>query len=575
MVRQIFVEIVGFAVALGLITSGNCQDPAVHENQNNQRSITVQEKLRSLSVIHSQRHGDSSGQRFASGLLYPSEQRTNDRGSEQPGSAGGASLANFSELMRLIESVIDAPWASNGGTATMFPFRNGVRIDPKGMIERLDANYSPDVPSLRLETERAGRSHPLIRLDELGAWQQSTPLRWISLHQLDAQLAECRASKVSANIAMELLGGLCRIDYVAFDSACGEWLIGGPAGNIAANNNGDLLHRDLRLPPILLEDLLTIAPHVLAGRGELGCSIDPVQERLVAAYKMAQTPTSQRGLRSDPEAWAHEWKEKLGRQRAVIIGIPEDSPTGYALLVADAHMKRIALGLEPSVDGLKNYWLEADSIAQTSKGPMVRWWFTLSDSRIPWDTERKIAHLAESNVRVLSQSQMFDAKGDRVATERSDWAADAFARGFTSKFPALQKSYPIYGRLRHIFDLTVAMEIVHAQIKAGHGKPFQCLNQFELQPHLPVAPKEIDSVVSTRRSSDGSISAIISGGVSISPKRVSERIRRVSNTFDYLVIEASPGERDSSSATSPGSIRTKTTQSRDLSIKEEEKPFWR
>ena len=52
----------------------------------------------------------------------------------------------------------------------------------------------------------------------------------------------------------------------------------------------------LRLPPVLLEDLLCIVPHVFAGRGEFGCSIDPNRERLVRAYQFANTSNSQRAL---------------------------------------------------------------------------------------------------------------------------------------------------------------------------------------------------------------------------------------------------------------------------------------
>jgi hypothetical protein len=523
---------------VGLVAVGIPQD------RTNRGSQTGSEMLRTLSSLHSQRAANQgAGARDGNGL----------------GPAGGASIANFSELMRLIESVVDAPWANNGGTSTMFPFRQGVRIDAQGLIERLDETVQPDAPALRVEFDGSSRSQPIVRLDDLGVWQQPSPLRWISLHTLDAQVADCVKQGKSANIAMELLGGLCRIDYVAFDPSQGEWLIGGPAGNIAANAHGDLLHRELRLPPLLLEDLLTIAPQVLNGKGEFGCSIDPDQDRLVAAYKMARSTTSLRELRSDPDHWAHEWKSKLGRQRAMVIGIPEDSPTGYALLLADSHMKRVALGLEPSVDGLENYWLEADSISQNGKGPMVRWWFTLSDSRIPWDPERKIAHMLESNVRVLSESQMLDDRGSRVATERPDWAADAFAKGFTAKFPSLQRTYPVYGRLRHIFDLAVSLEIVRAQMSAGYGKPFQCLHRFETQPHLPVAPKEIESVVATRRSGNGDVAVIVSGGVSIAPRKTADRIRKAPRAFNGLILEASPGDRNDNAP------------NRDAA----EEPFWR
>ncbi len=535
MVRIVWFNVAWFAAAtlvlLGLPFSASAQ----------------QERPRSLSELHAER-----------GLLGGLESGNNAGG--LPGMpAGGASLANFTELMRLIETTI-APdqWANAGGTATMSPFRSGVRIEPNGLIARFEDIEQVDAPKLRLpKTDRSRLGQPTIRLDELGAWQQRTALRWVSLHQLDAQLQQRLEDGLSANIAMELLGGLCRIDYVAFDAESGEWMLGGPAGSVAATPAGDLLHSELKLPPILLEDLLAVAPHVLRGQGEFGCTIDPVQERLVAAYKMAREPVSIRNLRSDPDRWAEEWKAKIGRQRATIIGLPKDSPTGYALLIADAHMKRVALGLEPSVDGLKNYWLESDLVSQQNKGSMVRWWFSISDTRIPCDTKRNIYHFESSNVCVLSEAQMLNQQGQRVVADRADWAADAFARNFTTHFEGLQQTYPIYGRLRHIVDLAVALEIVRAQIAAGVGKPLRMLENPELQTHMCVAPTEIDSVVATRRSSDGTVSAMVSGGVSIASQTTRARLREHAKHFETISLESSPGERE---------------QASDPAV---ERPFWR
>jgi len=482
-----------------------------------------------------------------------------DPSSVPGGPTGGASLANFSELMQLIESTI-APdqWVNAGGTATMFPFRSGVRIDPEGVMERLEDFEQKDALKLKVVIgEVRDISKPTIRLDQLGAWQQGTDLRWISLHQLDEQLRVRKDSDSRASVAMELLGGLCRIDYVAFDAQTQEWLLGGPAGNIAGSPAGDLLHTESKLPPVLLEDLLAIAPHVLQGRGEFGCSIDPVQERLVAAFKMANHPLAQRDLRSDPERWSEDWKAELGRQRATVIGLPGDSPTGYALLIADAHMKRIALGLEPSIEGLQNYWLESDLVSQKNRGSMVRWWFALSEARIPCDSKRNIYHLESSNVRVMSEAQMLNQQGQRVVADRADRAADAFANKFTANFESLQRTYPVYGRLRHCFDLAVALEIVRSKIATGIGRPLPTLANSDVQTHLPVAPTEIDSVVATRRFSDGTVSAIVSGGVSIVPRSIHARLREHAGHFQSISLEVSPGDRDASNAGS------------------QDNPFWR
>jgi hypothetical protein len=298
---------------------------------------------------------------------------------------------------------------------------------------------------------------------------------------------------------------------------------------------------------VLLEDLLTVAHHVLNNQGEFGCSIDPEPSRLVAAYQMANEKASTRLLARDPEAWVTQWKQKLGFQKANVVGISQDSPTGYALLIADAHMKRLAFGLEPSVNGLANYWLESDRLGYAKEQSMVRWWFALSDSGIGFDADQHIYHFLNSNVSVLSETQMMSTQGERVVAQFPDRAADAFAKNFTAKFESLQKAYPIYGRLRHIFDLAVAMEIVRSQRIPGQQQvesvaSYKVLGKKAYVPHMEIAPTQIDSIVASRKRSDGSISAIVSGGVSIEPRAIPGKLRVGSELKNRVSLERSPGE---------------------------------
>ncbi|MFN7732668.1 MAG: DUF1598 domain-containing protein [Pirellula sp.] len=496
-------------------------------------------RQRVLTALHAMRVPPAA-------LRAGADQRNeNGLGNNAIGNApGGASLANFSELMNLIETTISPDaWLNAGGTATMLPYRNGVKVNADGVLERLDSSKQKDAPKLReVPANAQPLASPSIALDDLGEWQKSDTLRWISLHQLDRELEAARLEDRSAGIAAELVGGLWRIDYVAFDANTREWLLGGPAGDIASFPNGDLVNRTSKLPPILLEDLLTVAAHVLHQRGEFGCSIDPNPERLVDAYAMAKDPAALKLLRRDPEAWSTKWKSALGMQRATIVGIPDDSPTGLALLVADAHMKRLAFGLEPSVEGVRNYWLEADFAASKQQQSMVRWWFAMSKNRIPYDPQRHLYRFENSNVEVLSETQMLNQSGNRQAAPAPDLAADAFARNFTNHFDKLQTSYPVYGRLRHIVDLAVAMELVRVEIAAGQGERFQVLGRPDVAPRLPTAPKEIDSTVATRRRSDGGVSAIVSGGVSIDPNAIAPRMRIDRGVGSALTVEASPGD---------------------------------
>lgn len=461
-----------------------------------------------------------------------------------PGGAvgGGGAIANYNSLINLIESTIDADWASQGGTATMVPYRNGVRIDAQGVIERLDpAKVSS--PAIRIPSTKGDSASPaIVKLDDLGDWQEPSALRWVSLHQLDRQIAQRleEANPRHASVSMEVLAGLYRIDYLALDKETNEWFIGGPAGNLVLNQKGDLLNAETGLPPVLLEDLLCVAPHVLAKQGEFGCTIDPNPKRLTDAYEMSKSSTSMRSLQRSPDRWVEQWRTKLGRQNAKVIGLRQDSPTGYALIIADAHMKRVGLELEHCPTPIKSYWQQKEIFGNSSRDAgMVRWWFSLTDHKIPMDPDRHIYHFASSNVQVLSEAQLMNSLGERVAATAPDIAADSFARDFTRHFDKLQQAYPVYGRLRHVFDLAVAMEIVRSEIQKGNGKDFLVLDEMSTQPRLEIAPQEIDSVAATHRMADGSISAIISGGVSIHLNDVSKRLKTDRLQTNRVAVESS------------------------------------
>ncbi len=498
------------------------------------------------------------------------------RGDHKP--HGGGSIADYTQLMSLIENVIDGNWAVNGGTSTMMPYAQGVRIDPRGLIERYDPSKSMltslKSPRNQQETEKQKN----ISLAELGEWQQASSLRWISLHQLDKQVHERirDPSGACANISMELLGGLYRIDYVAFDKESKEWFLGGPAGNLVTNASRELLNPETGLPPVLLEDLLGIAPHILRDKGEFGCSIDPDPKRLTEAYEMARSTSSVRLMQRQPERFAEQWRQKLGRQHAKVNGLNQDSPTGYALLIADAHMKRLGLGLEPCPTQMKSYWQEKDVLASSNNSTdagLVRWWFSLTDHKIPMDPDRKIYHFASSNVQVLSEAQMMNAIGDRVAASSPDLAADAFAKKFTRNFDRVQRDYPVYGRLRHIFDLAVALEIVRHEIKNGNGKAFLAIDNPDAQPRLSVPPLELDSVASTHRTPSGTMSVMISGGVTIQTSRLPGRLVVDKSETNKVAIESS---NDSSKlASTELSASPMREKSNSTLFPQRDIPFWK
>ena len=76
------------------------------------------------------------------------------------------------------------------------------------------------------------------------------------------------------------------------------------------------------------------------------------------------------------KALPSEQRQKLGKQHAKVIGLKQNSPTGYALLVADAHMKRLKLGLETCPTQMKSYWKEKEPRQQNL-------WVIFGSGRLP------------------------------------------------------------------------------------------------------------------------------------------------------------------------------------------------
>lgn len=456
------------------------------------------------------------------------------------GAGGGSPLANFSELTNIIETIIDGGWESQGGTSSMIPHTNGVRVNTSGVMERISVT---DQELRRLR--KLGR--PKADLTALGSWQEATPLRWISLKSLDLLVKERMKGGKPSSIAMELLGGIYRLDYLAYDHDTKEWLIGGPAGDLVQHEDGQLVNRETGLPPILLEDLLSIAPVILNGGKSFGCTINPDESRLQESFAFAQKESSLRSLRNSPDRWLERWKKTLGNQATIVIGLPEDSPTGYAMLVADAEMKRLGLGIDPLPKPIKSYWEELDSLKQTKTSTMLRWWLSLNDTPIVLDKERRIYSLENDNVRLQTESQHFEASGKRVASLEDDPAANRFAEAFTRNYKELLGPYPIFGRLQHIMDLAVVLEIVRIEIEYGRGEPFVALSLMNAQPHLEVAAKEIETIASTHKAFDGSRMAVVSGGVGVSVGRVRNLIKVSADQLNHVVLKSGGSDASSGS----------------------------
>ena len=438
---------------------------------------------------------------------------------------GGAAIADFRSLINLIETTIDGNWESDGGTNTISEFRSGVWIDSNGLVLARDLKKESRIGEKGQAKElKKGKPSDEIVLPDLGGWQTKSRFRWVSLRKLAEELEARRRGGKVPSMSMELVGGLAQIQAVSYDPSTKDWFLGGPAGGFQLRRDGELVQTETGLPPVLLEDLLSVAPQVFSRQGGFGCSIDPVQERLAAVQSFLQDPSNSKLLAKRPESWVEQVTEKFGPQKVTIYGLPTDSPSSLALLVADQHMKRVGLGLEQGPAGMGDYISLAEKLDSVPGQGLVRWWFAFSKSPIISNADGTHFELPTDSVCVLSDKEWMDANGKRSNGIGTDRAAEAFAKSFSKRFGELQKTYPVYGRLRHIFDLTIAMEIIH---RSEHGLgDLDVFRDPTIQPRMSSEPEFVPTVATHRVLASKQIVAMVSGGVVVEPQTIASRIRQ-------------------------------------------------
>jgi hypothetical protein len=127
----------------------------------------------------------------------------------------------------------------------------------------------------------------------------------------------------------------------------------------------------------------------------------------------------------------------------------------------------------------------------------------------------------------LSENEMLAEQGQRVHTGASDPLNRQFAESFTSHFAELASKYPVYGELRNIFDLAMAMAVIQTEglaEKVG-WKPTLLANGDKLRLPQGKTPREVETVVNHRIINQRLVIAGVSGGVMVAPSDVLRDVR--------------------------------------------------
>lgn len=429
------------------------------------------------------------------------------------GAAGGGAMADFGTLMQLIQTTVNPDgWEALGGPSTMFPYPQGVYVDPAGLVH--DVTVATE--TLRIEDIQRLLQRSEAPLTGDRDWQTAAPRRCVSLRRLADEWLRLRATGQPIGAALWNVGGLTAVDYVLLDPDHRDVVLVGSCGGIEWRDGWPTDRVTGRVP--LQLPMLVAVMQAVAQQRPFGCTIDPTNEGLAAALQVA------RGVQTDTVplgAAAERMEQALGRQNVSVFGTPGDTALACLMVAADRHMKRLALEQEPLPEGVPSYLdaIEAAIADGPPQGQLLRLWFTAQPMHVQTDASRRVFRIHGRPVRLASQDQRPDAAGGRHQAA-IDPRSVAFTRSFNRNFESIGRRHPIYFALEQVYRIAGIAELLR---RHGSEVDFDAL-VAALAPEslsgLPTGPipRQVESIavmhtIKHRRQRHHVI--VASGGVSV------------------------------------------------------------
>ena len=478
------------------------------------------------------------------GVRHPPEKpRSGGGGGSQPGTQGGASVTDFTELIDLITSTVSpSSWETLGGVGSVRPFVSGVYVDPRGLVQ----NATERIAEFPLQ-DLLQPAH-VLPLEEVA---QATVLRVISLRRLEQSLATRLENGLLPTDVMRNLAGITRLDAVVLQPDDSDILLLGPASGWKYNSDGRAVSTTQQSPILLLDDLILLLQSARVDHrpGVFGCSINTRDSNLAELRDFVEQ--SNRGGPLAPgqlRRWLRELQRRLGRQDVVIQGIPPDSRVAQVLVAADYRMKLIGVG---QVDGgakIPDYFALLRR-ARLDGGPpleALRWWLTMGDRQIIRNPDRTVFQWRGPAVLAQSENQFIAARGQRIPTGVAEPINQEFAENLTRHFDELAKRDVVFGDLRNVFDMALATTVMQTEDWwrrcQWDGGLLRRPGVYPLEV-LPV-PREVESVVAHRVHNQRQIVVQVAGGVQVDLPAVLKAAREETTQFSIPQLPKESGITD-------------------------------
>ena len=368
------------------------------------------------------------------------------------GFAGGVTAADFTNLIDLITNTVSPDsWQDTGqGLGTIQSYPAGVFVDPEGTLKKIK------VDSNRLDGQLLRFRQSGWLGSNSGDWQVQSGLRMVSLTRLEKAVQSLAAQGKPIAESMQNLGGIYEIKYLMMYPETGDIVIAGPAGAWKPGPDNRPVNIETGQPVLQLDDLVVCLRNAWDDGGKFGCSITPRKANLAATKKFLAT-TKLKGNK-----WSAGVRSTLGKQDVEVFGIDPQTHAARVLVEADYRMKLLGMGLEETIPEVPSYFDRVKLAKDGSPPPMdvVRWWFTLNYDDVVTNADRTAFSFNGTGVKVLSETEFINDRGERIHTGTSHGPTKSFARDFTDHFDKLAKKYPVYRQLKNVFDLALVSSLI-------------------------------------------------------------------------------------------------------------------
>ncbi|WP_339727057.1 DUF1598 domain-containing protein [uncultured Gimesia sp.] len=429
--------------------------------------------------------------------------------------AGGSQLADFTQLIDLIQTQTSGLWEDTGeGEGSIRQFDSGVRVDPNGLLHHISKQeLNGRLAALGMKARQADLNQNVA---------QNSQLRLISLTRLEKEVQQLIEEGRSPVETMKMLAGLTKVEYVFVYPKENEVVIAGPAEAWIYNEQGLAVGIESGRPVLQLDDLVTVL-RTFSNQGEkiFGCSFDPRAEGLARVKEFVAQSNARGPLRAGAgvQSWTRQLKEKLGVQDITLYGVPDTSRVARVLIEADYRMKLIGIGKMDAGENIPSYF---DLLAeQDDKGTQsleaLRWWLTMKYDSVLHNAERSAYQVVGSSVLCQSENQIVTNDGQRLQTGQAEKLNRDFAANFTKHYQELAQQDLVYADLQNIFDLALVAALMRNEQladRAGWEMTAFAANGV-YHPAEFEAAHTVDTVVNHRVFNGKDVVVQVAGGVRV------------------------------------------------------------